>query len=216
MSDRHARDAAAFRHRDVPYYTQWGSREWVRPIVEDAADPCADPHWQRSGFSDPTRYRFWASRLCGLTCFESALDFWRIAHPPRAGLLDAALKHGVYRMRDDGGVDGLIYRPFADWVGSAFAVDVQVLPDVPLREIAASIDQHAMAIVSVSPEIRYPERSNQERGGHLILLHGRDRDGVWFHNPSGVAPHQADVYLPFETMERFYARRGMVLTRSAA
>jgi hypothetical protein len=100
-------------------------------------------------------------------------------------------------------------------VGSAFAIDVQVLPDVPLREIAASIDGNAMAIVSVSPEIRYPERSNRERGGHLILLHGRDRDGVWFHNPSGVAPHQADVYLPFETMERFYARRGMVLTRDA-
>jgi hypothetical protein len=66
----------------------------------------------------------------------------------------------------------------------------------------------------VSPEIRYPERPNQSQGGHLILLHGRDRDGVWFHNPSGIAPHQADVYLPFATMARFYAGRGMTLTRS--
>ena len=67
--------------------------------------------------------------------------------------------------------------------------------------------------MSVSPEIRYPERPNRERGGHLILLHGRDEHGVWFHNPSGVTPRQADVYLPFDTMERFFAGRGMVLTR---
>ncbi|ACC72500.1 C39 family peptidase [Paraburkholderia phymatum] len=216
MSEALPHDEAAFRHRNVPYYTQWGSREWVLPIVEHDADPCEDPDWQRCGFDDPERYRFWASRLCGLTCLESALDFWRIAHPTRAALLDAALAHGVYRMRDDGGVDGLIYRPFADWVQRTFAIDVDVLPDAPLRDLAGSIGEDAMTIVSVSPEIRYPERPNNARGGHLILLHGRNDDGVWFHNPSGVAPHQADVYLPFDTMERFYARRGMVLKRRPA
>jgi hypothetical protein len=208
--------ASLFRHRDVPYYTQWGSPEWVRPIVEEAADPCDDPAWQRSGFTDHDRYRFWAQRLCGLTCLEAALDYWRIAHPSRAGMLDGALAHGVYRMRDDGGVDGLIYRPFAGWAKHAFGLQVDVLPDVPLREIAARIDRDAVVIVSVSPEIRYPERPNRERGGHLILLHGRNDDGVWFHNPSGVLPQQADVYLPFATMERFFAGRGMVLTRAAA
>jgi hypothetical protein len=204
------------RHADVPYYTQWGSPEWVRPIVEDEADPCDDPGWRRSGFTDPQRYRFWASRLCGLTCLESALDYWRIAHPPRAALLDEALRHEVYRLRDDGGVDGLIYRPFAVWVEAAFGLTVGVLPEVGLEEIAARIDADTVAIVSVSPEIRYPERPNEVRGGHLVLLHGRDRDGVWFHNPSGVTPHQADVYLPFATMKRFYAGRGMTLTRGRA
>ncbi|MBB5467421.1 hypothetical protein OKW30_006286 [Paraburkholderia sp. Clong3] len=85
-----------------------------------------------------------------------------------------------------------------------------------LEEIAARLDDDTLAIVSVSPEIRYPERTNQRRGGHLILLHGRDRDGVWFHNPSGVAPHQSDVYLPFATMSRFHAGRGMTLSRGTS
>ncbi|HEX3381996.1 MAG TPA: C39 family peptidase [Paraburkholderia sp.] len=201
----------ALRHAQVPYYTQWGSPEWVRDIVEQQRDPCDDPHWQRSGFADPERYRFWAQRLCGLTCLESALDYWRIEHAPRAALLDDALQHGVYRLRDDGGVDGLIYSPFADWAGGAFGLDIEVLPQASLEEIAGRLDADTLAIVSVSPEIRYPERPNQQRGGHLILLHGRDRNGVWFHNPSGVAPHQADVYLPFATMSRFYAGRGMTL-----
>lgn len=85
------------RHTDVPYYTQWGSPEWVRHIVEQQGDPCDDPAWQRSGFADPERYRFWGKRLCGLTCLQSALDYWRIEHAPRAALLDEALQHGVYR-----------------------------------------------------------------------------------------------------------------------
>jgi Peptidase_C39 like family len=206
---------ATLRHAGVPYYSQWGSPEWVGRIVEQHGDPCDDPGWQRSGFSDPDHYRFWAKRLCGLTCLESALDYWRIDHAPRAALLDEALEHGVYRMREDGGVDGLIYRPFADWVAGAFGVRVEVLPQAPLEDMAARLNAETLAIVSVSPEIRYPDRPNQRQGGHLILLHGRGRDGVWFHNPSGVAPHQADVYLPFETMTRFYAGRGMTLRRIA-
>ncbi|SEB23613.1 C39 family peptidase [Paraburkholderia sartisoli] len=205
----------ALRHSGVPYYTQWGSPEWVRAIVEDAADPCDDPAWRRSGFTEPERYRFWAKRLCGLTCLESALDFWGIGHAGRAALLDEALRHDVYKMRDDGGVDGLIYRPFAQWAGEAFGLHVDVLPRIGIEEIAARIDADTLAIVSVSPEIRYPDRHNETRGGHLILLHGRDERGVWFHNPSGVAPFQADAWLPFDTVKRFYAGRGLTLRRPA-
>lgn len=202
------------RHRGVPYYSQWGSPEWVGRIAEDGADPCDDPQWRGSGFSDPDRYRFWAQRLCGLTCLESALDYWGIARGSRAELLDAALRHGVYRMREDGGVDGLIYRPFAAWVEAAFGVRVEVMTDEAIETTAARLADDTLAIVSVSPEIRRPERPNEDRGGHLILLHGRSDGGVWFHNPSGVAPYQADAWLPCETVARFHARRGMTLTRA--
>ena len=209
------KDTKTLRHTGVPYYSQWGSPEWVRPIVEEDADPCDDPAWQRSGFTEREHYRFWAQRLCGLTCLESALDFWGIGHAPRAALLDEALRHEVYRMREDGGVDGLIYRPFASWAEQAFGLQVEVLPDATLEEIATRIDSGTMAIISVSPEIRRPHEPNAQRGGHLILLHGRDPDGVWFHNPSGIAPYQSDVYMPFATLARFYAGRGLTLTRPA-
>ena len=90
---------------------------------------------------------------------------------------------------------------------------VDVLPRIGIEEIAARIDADMCAIRSVSPEIRYPDRHNETRGGHLILLHGRDERGVWFHNPSGVAPFQANAWLPFDTVNRFYAGRGLTLTR---
>lgn len=202
------------RNSGVPYYSQWGSPDWVARIAEQAVDPCEDPAWQRSGFTEPDRYRFWAQRLCGLTCLESALDFWGIEHASRAMLLEDALRHDVYRLREDGGVDGLTYRPFASWAERLFGLQVEVWPEVELEEVAACITSETLAIISVSAEIRRPDNANQERGGHLILLHGRDRDGVWFHNPSGVAPYQADAYLPFATVKRFYARRAMTLTRT--
>ncbi|BEU27556.1 C39 family peptidase [Paraburkholderia sp. 22B1P] len=203
------------RHTRVPYYTQWGRPEWVRRIVEENADPCGDDKWQQSGFTDPERYRFWAKRLCGITCLESTLDYWGIHHPPRSELLDEALRHGVYKLRDDGSVDGLIYRPFAEWVTATFGVNVTVLADTSIEEMAERLSETSLAIVSVSPEIRYPERVNLKRGGHLILLHGRDPSGVWFHNPSGVGDQQGDVFLSYKQFERFFARRGMILTRPA-
>jgi hypothetical protein len=213
LSNSFMTDKTTLRHFGVPYYSQWGSPEWVKPIVEENTDPCGDPAWQRSGFTDADRYRFWAKRLCGLTCLESVLDYWDIAHGSRADLLDEALRHEVYRMREDGGVDGLIYRPFATWTEQAFGLQVEVLPEAGLEEIAARIDNETLTIISVSPEIRYPQVPNKERGGHLILLHGRDANGVWFHNPSGVAPYQSDAYLPFASVARFYAGRGLILTR---
>jgi hypothetical protein len=142
----------ALRHTGVPYYTQWGSPDWVSHIVEQRGDPCDDPDWQRSGFADPERYRFWAGRLCGLTCLESALDYWSIGHASRAALLDEALQHGVYRMRADGGVDGLIYQPFADWACGAFGVGVEVLPQVSLEEIAARLNADTLAAAGRSPD----------------------------------------------------------------
>jgi hypothetical protein len=204
------------RHFGVPYYSQWGSPEWVSRIVEGDADPCDDPAWRASGFAQPEQYRFWAKRLCGLTCFESALDYWGIEHAPRAEMLEDALRHGVYRVREDGGVDGLTYHPFAAWAESAYGVRVEVLIDEDIQTSAARLAADTLAIVSVSPEIRYPDRANADQGGHLILLHGRSEGGVWFHNPSGVAPYQADAWLPYETMARFHARRGMALTRITA
>ncbi|SIT78351.1 hypothetical protein SAMN04487768_0684 [Burkholderia sp. b13] len=44
--------------------------------------------------------------------------------------------------------------------------------------------------------------------GHLILLHGRDAQGAWFHPSSGVELSQADAYVRFDTIARFYVRAG--------
>jgi len=203
-----------FRHQDVPYHSQWRSPELVAEIVARRIDACDDPRWQETGFEDSEHYRFWSWKLCGLACLESALDYWSIAHGSRLDLLQRALEYGVYRVRDDGGVDGLIYRPFATWLADDFDLQVEVFGDHTLGEITSQLDETTLAIASVSPEIRQPDAANERRGGHLVLLHGRSPQGVWFHNPSGVPPQQADVFLPYPVFSRFYAQRGMTLRRA--
>ncbi|PPB83792.1 hypothetical protein B0O95_106183 [Mycetohabitans endofungorum] len=67
---------------------------------------------------------------------------------------------------------------------------------------------------SVRPDVSsFPLQSLTARGrsrlaAHLILLHERDAQGAWFHPPSGVEPSQADAYVRFDTIARFYARAG--------
>lgn len=204
----------AFRHRDVPYHTQWRSPELVAAIVEQRLDACDDPRWRENGFDDAEQYRFWSWKLCGLACLESALDYWSIPHAPRHGLLQRALAYGAYHLRDDGGVDGLTYRPFAAWLADDFGLQVEIFGNHTVHEIAARLDDTTLAIASVSAEIRRPDAPNPQRGGHLVLLHGREAQGVWFHNPSGIPPQQADVFLPYPVFSRFYAQRGMTLRRA--
>ncbi len=206
--------SADFRHRGVPYFSQWSDPAHAAAVVERGADPCADPSWRDGGFDDPAHYRFWARRLCGLACLESVLAHWQLPRPPRRALLARALERGAYRLRDDGSVQGLIYAPFAAWLADDFGLQVDVLGDAPLQALVGAIGRDRMALASVGSNVREPCSATPRRGGHLVLLHGRDRHGVWLHNPSGGARAQADVCLPAPTLERFYGGRGMVVHRA--
>lgn len=201
------------RHLDVPYFAQWASAEGVRAIVEDGADPCADPDWTSAGFETPDEYRFWSRRICGLACLQSALTYWGLDVPIRSVLLRSALKWGAYRLIGTDRVEGLTYAPFADWVASEFGLTGVVHGHLPLDQVPCRVDVDSFLLASVSSEIRYPDRPNERRGGHLVLVLGHDDTGVYIHNPSGVPPHQADAHLDWATFARFYAGRGVELRR---
>lgn len=203
-----------FRHQNVPYFAQWASAAGVRAIVEHGADPCDDPLWSDAGFDSEDEYRFWSRRICGLACLESVLTYWAIDLPSRAELLRAALRWGAYRQVSPDKVEGLTYAPFADWVTSDFGLRAEAHGRLPLPELPLHVDDASFFIASVSREIRYPDRANSRTGGHLVLVHGWDDNGLSFHNPSGVPPHQADAYVDRATFARFYAGRGVALRRS--
>ena len=191
----------------VPYFSQWMSPDWVRPIVEDGADPCDDPRWPDAGFDTADEYRFWSRRICGLACFESVLTYWDIEVPTRAELVRSAVKWGAYRQVGPDEVEGLTYAPFAEWVGCDFGMDAEVHGRLPLTDVPALLDadDDSFVIASVSAEIRYPDRPNSRRGGHLVLIHAWDGTNLRFHNPSGIPPHQANAHLELPTFTRFYA-----------
>jgi hypothetical protein len=201
------------RHQGVPYRSQWAGLECNEAIVVGGADPCETGSWRTTGFTDPDDYRFWSRRVCGLACLESALDHWEIPHPDRATMLADAITYGVYVRRPDGGVDGLIYAPFLSWILERFGVAGDLYHQTSLSGLVQTVSTSSMAIASVSSEIRWPDRANTRRGGHLVLLHGADGDRVWFHNPSGITGTAQDATLSLPVMERFFAGRGMTLWR---
>jgi hypothetical protein len=203
------------RHSGVPYRSQWAGLGCNAAVI-DGADPCTTGPWRQTGFSDPAEYRFWSHRLCGLACLESALRYWAVPHPHRAALVEDACAWGAYVRHPDGRVDGLLYAPFLRWVAARFGLTGVVHGTIGLAELAGTVSADSVAIASVSAEIRWPDRQNERRGGHLVLITGAEDGRVWFHNPSGLPSTAVDASLPVATMERFYAGRGLTLGRGPA
>ncbi|MEY9848218.1 hypothetical protein ABH940_005319 [Streptacidiphilus sp. BW17] len=181
-----------------------------------------DPAWAASGATTPEEYAWWARRLCGMACLRMALHHVTGAEPPRAlELARDYLRAGAYVKRDDGGLDGLIYAPFAAHTSARHPLHAQVRAELTLGEVAASVRDGSLVMLSVHPSVRTPERQPPQRGGHLVLAVGAGESaqgGVLFlHNPSGFAGRsQRFVRLTCTELEPFFAGRGVVLTGRAA
>lgn len=198
--------------KQVPYVSQWADPAFNERIAA-GTDPCEDPSWRSTGFTDPDDYRFWARRICGLACFQAILAYYDIPALSNKALLARALEEDAYRLREDGGVEGLIYDPFLAFATRDFPLKGQVLRHCDVQQIESVLPEDGFLIWSVSTEIRRPAKKNIRDAGHLILIHSADRNGCRFHNPSGVAPEQADVAMSYDVLERFSSKRGMVIER---
>jgi hypothetical protein len=153
-------------------------------------------------------YARWAEHLCGCGCLQMALgalgrDVPAI-HDIRRGVQDA----GGY-VETPGGIRGLIYAGAVAWL-AARGISARILLDVPAGEVGGA---GGLFIASVHPGIRRPETPPPSRGGHLVLVFGRDEAGALrLHNPSGDSPAtQQDVRIPPADFDRFFAGRGILI-----
>jgi hypothetical protein len=74
-----------------------------------------------------------------------------------------------------------------------------------------------VVIASVHPWVRWPDRVPPDRGGHLVLVTGRDGGQLILNNPSGLpgtSQHAARIALT--DFARFYAGRGIVIAPARA
>ncbi|BET09977.1 C39 family peptidase [Pandoraea sputorum] len=200
-----------YRHKNVPYRSQWANPELNEKIIKFNMDPCEDPDWINSGFATPDDYRFWSNRSCGIACLESILDFMKIPHPNRRELIEAATSWGAYIKISDNSVKGLIYEPFCNWIRDAYKINSFIYENEKFDYVGKFIKKSFMVISSVSTEIRSPNNPNNRKGGHLILVHGIEGKTLYLHNPSGIPPFQQDAAINMETAERFHAGRGIIV-----
>jgi hypothetical protein len=197
----------------VPYFSQWESGELAARFADGSLALADDPRWAASGARTAAEYAYWANKVCGLACLKMILAGREQPVPPMMTLVEKALSWKAYIPQGDR-VAGLIYRPFADWVGAEYGIGVEVAPDLPLTALTAAAAAGTLVIASVHAWIRWPDREPPARGGHLVLVTGTGDGLLRLHNPSGIPPaSQRDALVPAADFARFYAGRGMLVAR---
>jgi hypothetical protein len=194
----------------VPYFSQWESAELVPAFLDGTLRAAQDPRWAASGAATPREYEFWARRVCGLACLKMILAARSFPVPPMLRLVEDAVRWGAY-VRDGDSVAGMIYQPFADWVGAEYGLIAKVLPSLPAELVEAASPQ-APVIASVHSWIRWPDRVPPARGGHLVLVTGMAGGLIRLHNPSGLpGVSQQDALIRAADFSRFFAGRGLLI-----
>lgn len=196
---------------DVPYFSQWESPDLVLGLIDGTRQEADDPLWQRSGAQSVAEYAFWSRRACGMACLRMILAYRGFPVPPSVALARECEQAGGY-VRHADGVHGLIYAPFAKWVGARFNIQASVCRDLPVSGLVDLASRGQLVIASVHHSIRWPDRDPLGRGGHLVLVTGASDGELVFNNPSGLPRlNQHRARLAADVFGRFYASRGILI-----
>jgi hypothetical protein len=198
----------------VPYFSQWETPAMTLPIVAKGASALLDdPLWPQSGADTVEEYAHWAINLCGMACLKMILAA-RGELYPTLELARACTEYGGYVVSEDGiSIKGLIYAPFIRMVSDRFGLKAEVVTGVEATAVPELLSRRQFFIASVHHTIRWPDQVPPQKGGHLVLITSASRQAVCFHNPSGHdQATQADVVLPLDVFDRFFANRGIVVS----
>lgn len=202
-----------FVHKNVPYFSQWESRELVGKILGGVTRAEDDPKWRGSGASTPAEYTAWSWSGCGMACLKMVLAHHNDISVPLVTLGTDCARYGGYDMPLENS-NGLKYAPFVRYVKDEFNITANAVSVLPLTQIITELSKAGYVIASVSPSIRDVTLKPKSRGGHLILLLGYDLDKqqLYLHNPSGISTEtQEYAVVSFKDFERFFNHQGIVV-----
>ncbi|MFE3556909.1 C39 family peptidase [Streptomyces sp. NPDC059193] len=196
-----------------PTVTQYASPDLIAAYAYEGRDRGDDPRWAETGAPDLDTYRRWCGHMCGIACLRMALLARTGDAPTLFELLDGARKYGAYTEHaDTGAIHGLVYAPFAQYVGDVYRLHAEVHPRLTVDDLLALLDSGRLVMASVHKEIRRPENPAPGKGGHLVLVTGRQGDTVYFRNPSGHTAQARTASLVVAEFAEFFGGRGVSLT----
>ena len=201
-----------FVHSNVPYFSQWESRELVEKIITKQIEAKDDPRWRESGAKNVQEYTSWSWSCCGMACLKMILAHKNNKVIPLVSLGKRCIKYGGYKLPLENH-PGLYYKPFVTFIKSEFGLNGKAVSALTLAEIKRTINSGGYAIVSVTPEIRFPHKQPTKRGGHLVLVFGYDdtKKVVYLHNPSGFKDSQERVEVSYGQFGKFFDNKGILI-----
>lgn len=196
----------------VPYFSQWESRELVEKIITKQIETKDDPRWRESGAASPQEYASWSWSCCGMACLKMILAHKKGKNVPLVTLGKQCLEYGGYKLPLEEH-PGLYYKPFVNFIKSEYGLDGKTVSALTLTEIKQAISDGGYAVVSVTPEIRFPSKNPTKRGGHLVLVFGYDDDKrvIYLNNPSGFKDSQEKVEIPYKQFGKFFDNKGIII-----
>ena len=101
------------RPKQVPYFSQWESRELTTDVLERGAAVAlmADPRWASSGARSASEYAQWANSLCGMACLKMILAARTGRSMPTLDLARKCTEYGGYTLAETGEIKGLATHP---------------------------------------------------------------------------------------------------------
>lgn len=196
----------------MPYFSQWESRDLVEKIITKQLNAGDDPRWKESGARTTDEYTSWSWSCCGMACLKMILAHKQHKIVPTVTLGKKCLEYGGYTQPVEKS-PGLYYKPFVTFVKNEYDLDAKAVGALTLAEIKRTISGEGYAMVSVTPEIRFPEDEPTTRGGHLVLIVGYDdrKQVMYLNNPSGFKESQENVAIPYRQFMKFFDNKGILI-----
>ena len=213
-----------FLHNNVPYYSQWESKELVSDFLSGNLKAEDDPKWNKSGAKNKLEYTNWSWNACGMACFQMIYAHMVGKKIPLVELCRLSLNFGCYkvvkRYFNKGNyaesLPGMFYKPFIEFLRKEFNIKAVVSTALVIGEITKAIGQGNFVIASVNASIRSSDKNTKKifRGGHLVLVFGYDsfKKELIIHNPSGL-PHKSQEYvrIKIEDFKKYFSYRGIII-----
>lgn len=202
-----------FLHKNVPYFSQWESRNLNKDILEEKISAKDDPKWKDSGAATKDEYLSWSWSGCGMACTKMLLAHRQGKVIPLVKLGKLCADYGGYTFPLETS-PGMYYKPYIPFVKEEFGWEARIASGMIIPEIMHELGKGNFIIASVHPAIRTPEAAPKTKNGHLILLLGynKAKREIYFHNPSGIsAATQEYAVISFKDFKKFFSGRGIVV-----
>ena len=202
----------------IPYVSQYASKELAESYVKNAELLASDPRWRDFGAETPEEYAFWSRRICGMACFQMILLSLRRPTSKLMELGKKAMTAGCYLLdpKNPKRLVGLLHKPFLKFIDK-FGLAGKLMWYIGPAVIAYEILNKNFVIASVSHEIRFRDARPEDKTGHLVLVHGFKMNGgiiagFYIHNPSGFyGISQENHFVPADDFLNCFSGRIIVL-----